>query len=211
MLTALLALSSNVDNFGVGMSYGVRRISLPPSSNLVVASLTAGVTFLTVLLGKNISSIINPEQLSKVGSFCFIIMGLIIMVRETRKVMCTPTHKADLVKEDALLNLTFIEKIGKIQETPLIADMDHSGDISVKEAFFLGCALSVNNAATGVAAGISGLNAFTTSAVVFIISILTLVIGILIGNTHACNWLGKMRGVFSGTILLCIGCIPLLS
>ena len=56
----LLALSSNLDNIGVGTSYGARGINIPFSSNLLIAVITGAGTFVSMTIGNGISNIINP-------------------------------------------------------------------------------------------------------------------------------------------------------
>ena len=36
-LLVLIGISANLDNLGVGIAYGVRRINIPPLSNLIIA------------------------------------------------------------------------------------------------------------------------------------------------------------------------------
>ncbi len=38
----LLSLSSNLDNIGVGVSYGIRKVNIPFTSNLLIAVVTRG-------------------------------------------------------------------------------------------------------------------------------------------------------------------------
>ncbi len=38
----LLSFSSNLDNVGVGVSYGIRKINIPFTSNLLIAVVTRG-------------------------------------------------------------------------------------------------------------------------------------------------------------------------
>ncbi len=52
-LTALLiALSCNLDNVGVGISYGARGIKIPFVTNLFIALITGTGTLLAMVLGK---------------------------------------------------------------------------------------------------------------------------------------------------------------
>ena len=50
-----LALSSNLDNIGVGLAYGTRKVRLPFLSNLIVAVITSCGTLITMLLGKDMA------------------------------------------------------------------------------------------------------------------------------------------------------------
>jgi putative Mn2+ efflux pump MntP len=54
-LTAfLIALSCNLDNVGVGISYGTRKIRLPLATNLYIALLTSAGTYAAMVLGEQV-------------------------------------------------------------------------------------------------------------------------------------------------------------
>jgi putative Mn2+ efflux pump MntP len=64
----LLALSSNMDNVGVGTSYGARKINIPFNSNLLIAFITTCGTYLSMALGNEIAGFINPNIASALGA-----------------------------------------------------------------------------------------------------------------------------------------------
>lgn len=61
------------------------------------------------------------------------------------------------------------------------ADFDANGFISTKEAMVLGLTLSFNCIATGVGAGLTGMDPLLSGISVFIFSMITISVGYLIG------------------------------
>lgn len=76
ILALLFSLSSNLDNFVIGFSYGVqnKRIALVP--NIIIALITAVVTYLSMVLGQWLTHLISHQESSDIGSIVFIGLGL---------------------------------------------------------------------------------------------------------------------------------------
>ncbi|WP_318436010.1 manganese efflux pump MntP [Photobacterium leiognathi] len=76
ILALLFSLSSNLDNFVIGFSYGVqnKRIALVP--NMIIALITAVVTYLSMVLGQWLTHLISHQESSDIGSIVFIGLGL---------------------------------------------------------------------------------------------------------------------------------------
>ena len=70
-IVLLMAISCNLDNLGIGIAYGTRRVSIPFTSNLLIAVITTIGTFLSVILGQTmyILSIITIWVGIKVGHY----------------------------------------------------------------------------------------------------------------------------------------------
>ncbi len=78
----LLALSSNLDNVGVGTSYGTRTINIPFSSNLLIAFVTTTGTYLSMTAGSQISYYISPNISNAIGALMIGGTGVWILIRE---------------------------------------------------------------------------------------------------------------------------------
>src|SRR5699024_6941184 len=125
------AISSSIDNFGVGLSYGVQRVRIPPTSNALIAAICfifslIGIVsgaWLAVLLPGILPDLIAFAVLSTIG-----IRIMVIAFRQQRK------HQANVFSE------------------PEKMDFDGSSHISLGEALLLGIALSANALTTGVGA-----------------------------------------------------------
>jgi putative sporulation protein YtaF len=205
----LLSLSSNLDNIGVGVSYGVRKINIPFASNILIASITSSGTFLSILLGQSIYLFISPELAGLLGGSIIIAAGIWVILQE--KVMRRgeePQEEQKLITETGFSRFGF-RHIVSILKNPIIADWDFSGHIDLKEATALALGLTINNIPNGVGAGMLGLSPIVTTISVFFFSIITIWIGIS-GGLVGSHRLGKLTGVISGLILISIGVYEIL-
>ena len=204
-MSILLALSSNVDNLGVGISYGARKITIPFASNILIAILTSFGTLLSLLVGNYIHSILKPQAALYLGSFAIIGGGLLIVIADTSKRLRKKINEMPSYEKKEFTEYSFLKKILIIHNNPLKADMDYSADISLKESFFLGSALTLNNIANGVGAGMINLSPLVTTSFVFLFSIITMSLGTKIGDIYMYRQLGTLSGPASGILLICVG------
>ncbi|ARK21826.1 sporulation membrane protein YtaF [Sporosarcina ureae] len=182
------AISSSIDNFGVGLSYGVQRVRIPPTSNALIAAICfifslIGIVsgaWLAVLLPGILPDLIAFAVLSTIG-----IRVMVIAFRQQRK------HQANVFSE------------------PEKMDFDGSSHISLGEALLLGIALSANALTNGVGAGLLALSPLAIALSAAVGSYITLSIGVGLGAKLAGVQIGKMSvgqfGTFmSGVIILLI-------
>ena len=200
----LLAVSSNLDNVGVGVSYGIRKINIPITSNLLIAVVTSTGTFLSILLGEAIYNFLSEAMAGLLGGGIIILAGIWVIFQE--KVMhrgCEPQEEKPLFAETGLSRYGF-RQIVLILNNPIIADWDFSGHIDLREATALAFGLTLNNIPNGVGAGMLGFSLSITTSAVFLISIITIWIGISFGQLGI-RWMGKSAGLISGLILIFLG------
>ena len=200
----LLAVSSNLDNVGVGISYGIRKINIPITSNLLIAIITSCGTFLSILLGGQIYHFVSEAMAGLLGGGIIILAGIWVIFQE--KVMHwgrEPQEKNQLITETGLSRFGF-RQIVMILNNPIIADWDFSGHIDLREATALAFGLTLNNIPNGVGAGMLGFSLAITTSAVFLLSIMTIWIGIYFGQLGI-RWLGKSAGLLSGLILILLG------
>ena len=200
----LLAFASNLDNVGVGVSYGIRKINIPFTSNLLIAVVTSIGTLLSVLLGQSIYLFISAEMTGLLGGGIIIAAGLWVLFQE--KFMHRgqeAQEETPLVAETGSLGFSF-RQIVSILDNPIIADKDFSGHIDLREAVALSLGLTINNIPNGVGAGMVGCGAILMTGSVFVFSILTIWIGIS-GGLAGYKWLGRFTGMIAGLILIGIG------
>ncbi len=206
-LTALLiAVSCNLDNVGVGISYGVRGIILPFRTNLYIAVLTAAGTALAMVLGQQTFLFLSPESGAILGGGILIAMGVWVVLQETvslKESKCPEPRKPATGEERPPQSLW--RRLVCILDNPSLADDDFSGHIDFKEGTLLGVALLLNNLPNGVAAAMIKLPVAVTTLAVGLLSILTFWVGIGIGRYMGTSWKGKWAWVVSGLLLVGIG------
>jgi putative sporulation protein YtaF len=200
----LLALSSNLDNVGVGTSYGTREINIPFGSNLLIAVITTTGTYLSMTAGNVISNFVSPNISSALGALMIGGTGAWVFIREIFP-HDSGQDEARQLPETINTNQSFLRKILNILDHPFLADTDFSGHIDMKEGFFLALALTLNNLSNGVGAGLLKLDVALMVAFTAILSIVAIWFGIEFGRYSGVHWFGKYSGRIAGLILICLG------
>ncbi|MDO4283272.1 MAG: manganese efflux pump [Clostridia bacterium] len=94
------ALSANIDNLAIGVSYGMKKITISSKINIIIAILMSVITCFTMIVGKSISSFFNIEMINKIGAYALIIIGIHLFISE-----CKDKHTEESQKE--LSQITF--------------------------------------------------------------------------------------------------------
>jgi putative sporulation protein YtaF len=200
----LLALASNLDNVGVGVAYGMRRVRMPLTSNLLIAAITASGTLASMLLGSSVGKLLNSSIASFLAGGLLITMGIWVVVREVLSLYRQNSHpQAPTTNSPG--ETSYLDKVQTILVNPLWADADQSGRIESREAALLGLALTPNNLVNGTAAGIIDLSVALVVTLVFLFSMATIWLGIGVGQQCGKRWLGNIAGVASGALLIFVG------
>lgn len=198
----LLALSSNGDNIAVGIAYGVGRIEVPFSSNVLIALVTGFSTFLSIWAGRGIGSVLNLRFAGDVGGALIIAIGVWVILQSSRSIARNrQSPGVDLGRSG---KLGMVARVFQTLDDPLDVDRNLSRRIEIKESWVLAVALSLNNTVNGLAAGMLRMNAFITTLCVMVFSVLTLSFGLSAGRFGK-RWLGNLSGVVSGLILVSLG------
>ncbi len=209
ILTALLfALAVSADGFVVGVAYGINKIKIPVISLLVIAFASACAVTISMALGKGLAAILPPYWASGIGSFLLITIGIYFLLQACR-------DKIDRIAsngEEALFTFS-IKQLGiivQILKEPSTADFDYSGEISAKEAFFLGFALALDALGAGIGAAMAGLNIFFTSISVGVLKFILVKSGFFLGKMIENRHLKSMSSLIAGILFLIIGVLELI-
>lgn len=203
----LLVIAANLDNIGVGISLGIRRIRVPFTSNLLIALTTSSGTLLTLIAGKWLASFLSLKVAKYIGALVIIGTGVWVLYGELRR-MGRKAEAGNSVEEEYEIRSSETadqRRLTDLLTAPPLADVDHSGHIDLKEALLLGVALALNNFAGGFGAGIFGLNPLLTAFVVALFSLFLLWLGIRLGQNCICRWLGDCAGPVAGLLLVLLG------
>lgn len=211
ILTAFfIALSSNLDNVGVGSSYGTRGINIPFITNLLIAFVTGTGTLLAMVLGNQVFLFLSAEWAGIFGGVILLGAGIWVMIQQVKMKSQRKTETTPPCSPADLAHKPLWRRLLLILDHPFLADQDFSGHIDLKEGAVLGLALTLNNLPNGVAAGMLKLPILSTTLLVVVLSILTIWVGIGIGMNIGTHWLGKRAGVASGLILMGIGVLEII-
>jgi len=191
VLVILFAISSNIDNIGVAAAYGIRKVRIGFQINLLIACTTSLLTYLAIILGNKLESLL-PEVIGRYAGPLVIIAIGIWMIIQGRA--CYPDKP----------NMKFILPKGSDPED---AHLDEG--VGWKEGGLLAAALSINNTAGGVGMGLSGFNPVLTTALVFIFSIVSIIAGWTSGR-KAAFLTGDKGELVAGAMLIIIAVAEML-
>ncbi|WP_188991663.1 sporulation membrane protein YtaF [Paenibacillus nasutitermitis] len=224
----LLAFAVSLDGFGVGVTYGLRRIRIPGLSIGIISLCSGLVVWLSMQIGTMLSGYLSPETAKWIGACLLMLIGcwaLFQLWRRRKDAIETDTRitEASGVTKDApeknpklpavpvlLLEWKRLGIVIQILRTPQIADVDRSGIITASEALLLGIALSIDSFGAGLGAAMVGLPPLWTALVISSTSGLFLLAGMRLGFRFAA-WRGmRALSVLPGLMLIIMGCLRLL-
>lgn len=207
----LFALALSFDGFGVGLSYGIRRIRIPLLSMLVmtlctVVAMGSAVFFGDVLMG--VITFIPPNLLAAgilltLGGFQLTKAILQLIKGDTPKAV--PVNATALQEPVIKFEFKILGIVVQVLKTPEQADLDGSGVISAKESVLLGTALSLDAFASGLVLGLAVgiLNSLSIIGWVALMQIVMIKFGQALAGKLPEEHLGKL-GLLPGTMLILI-------
>jgi putative sporulation protein YtaF len=195
-----LALSSSIDNFGVGISYGIRGIRIGFFSNFIISIIAFIFSDAGIFFGHYLSKVLPGMLSTVIGAMFLLIIGLRIIL------LTVPIKRNERTSSNTIAGYL---------SSPEKADLDQSGDIGFFEAIVLGIAVSMNALTNGLGAGLIGLSPFAISLSAAIFSFLAIWLGSVLGRKVSTirigSWtIGQFSTVLSGVILLLIAVKSLL-
>ena len=169
-LSALLySLSSNLDNLVIGIAYGVKKIKIGITPNLIIATVTSIGTLISMSVGKFISGFLPTSLTNMLGAVIIMLLGLYFLIQSILKLI-----------PKSYSNSLALKNVDEIMDYAEKSDSDNSGTLNIKEAFVVSLGLMLNNLGTGLAASITGVNVSITVICTFILSIALLMLGVLL-------------------------------
>lgn len=209
----VLGLAVSLDGFGVGITYGLRKIRIPLWSMFVIALCSATMIFIAVLVGQMFSQFLSEQFAAYIGAVILIGVGAFALynIRNQKEQEPVTTQGIVQVEEPqepkTVLELE-LKKIGlviQILRTPSSADVDRSGDISIKEALVLGLALSMDGFGAGIGASLVGFHPLQTALTIAIMTLLFLYSGMRVGMRFADAGILRNMVYVPGVMLILIG------
>lgn len=197
----LLGLAANLDNFGIGVSYGIQKVRIPILSNFFIAILSFVVTALADIAGHQFSHVIGWANV--IGALLIIGIGAWVSLHKSESNVLEPSIPVST--KTYSVPLKPLSCTIQIIKNPSAADIDANGFISGKEAVALGLTLSFNCIGTGIGAGLTGMEPISLACSVFIFSLLCISAGYWTGWKTASNRLERWSQVISGVLLMLIG------
>lgn len=197
LIILAFTFSSSIDNLGVGLSYGVRKINVAFGKNLLIAIICFLMSMGGITFGVWLSTILPGMLPVIIGALLLFIIGIRIIL------LAKPQNEMDSNNEMQPKNVQVILR------NPEEAHFKKSGEIGWGESVLLGVALSANALTNGVGAGLLGLSPLIISITAAIGSFITVWMGVKLGSKVAdvrvgTFTVGQFGTIISGVILLII-------
>ncbi|MBY0123760.1 sporulation membrane protein YtaF [Bacillus sp. S/N-304-OC-R1] len=201
LIILAFAASSSIDNLGIGISYGVRKIQIGITANLLIAAICYVMSLAGITFGLWISKTIPGEYPIFIGAFLLLIIGIRIILLAAPRKKVKVTDNEGLEKSYAGTQKTI--------DTEKLADLDRLKKIGWGEAAFLGIALSSNALTNSLGAGLLRLSPQAISLTAAIGSFFSILIGVKLGYKLSAvrigsYSLGQFGTIISGIILVII-------
>ena len=136
-ISFLLAFALSIDALGIGITYGVQKISIPLSSRLLLAVETYFMMCFFLFIGGKMIAFFPPflAQLLSTGFLFFFGLWL--------------CYQGFCKKKESTSPLSAVQQ-------PSVCNKDNSSALEPKEAIFLGFILSLDSFGIGVSVALSG-------------------------------------------------------
>lgn len=187
----LFVVAASLDILVVSLAYGLKDIKINLSSTLVIASISALGTFISMILGKFLVDLIPVKLGDIIGGLVLLVLGFYSIYSYFKEKKILTSHNSENNSSP-----TFI------LENPEVADKDKSGNIDFKESLALSLALALNNFGLGIGASISGLNIAFTTISTFIISLIFISLGFYLSKTIKSKNISKNSNLIAGIIII---------
>ncbi|MCL6637267.1 MAG: manganese efflux pump [Alicyclobacillus sp.] len=184
-----IALASNLDNAGVGIAYGVRRIHISWLANALIALISGIATLFAGWLGDALTHYIPERAAAWTGAVVIGLVGLWVLSDPWRRRWRKQSQNNVVVR---------------ILRDPTAADFDHSYTISLAEAAVLGFALALNALAGGFDAGVTHMGVVVTALAVALFSFILLGAAAYLGRRFMADSLGDAATYIAGLVLLAV-------
>lgn len=200
----LLALSTSIDSIGIGLTYGIRNITISRQAKIILFIISLIISSISILIGNTLNNILSKEITNIIGSLILFFIGIIILVQ---------TLKREKRQEKKVYKL-FIKFLGitiQIIKDPISSDFDNSKKIDSKEAIYLGTALSLDSFSVGIGAGMLGSISIIFPLIVSLFQIIFLSLGRNIGEklNKKIHIPSKIWSILSAVLLILIGIVRL--
>ncbi|HEX2952602.1 MAG TPA: manganese efflux pump [Bacillota bacterium] len=193
-------VAANLDDFGICIAYGVSGTRINHGVSLLVASISAGATALSIVAGGLFGKVFGEGPSHMIGVGIMLIIGGWLFLKSFSEGLVLPGQRE--IREVYKLYIKPLGLVVSILKEPLEADIDHSKTIDLREGLFLGAALAINCLASGVALGMIKLPVIATSLAVGLGSYLSTSMGCRIGHLAKNRWNTNRLGMWAGLILI---------
>ncbi len=204
----LFALAVSSDGIFAGMAYGLKKIKVPLLSLLVIALASALAVSFSMLCGRGLATIFPPDFAGRLGAVMLMLIGVYFLLSACRDRI----ESMDEIGEEPLfsLNIKPLGIIVNILKEPARADFDLSGEISTREAFFLGLALAMDALGAGIGVALAGFNILLTALAVGVLKFILVNCGLQLGIKIKAEGWQTFSSLIPGLIFISLGILAIM-
>lgn len=194
-----------VDSFFASLSYGMSRIKIPLSSAAIISLVGTVLLSVSLFLAEVVSGLLPVEICRAVGVTLLLFLGINSII--------ISAVKNFLRRREGGRQLSFkyggVDFVVGLYLDETVADLDNSKVLSIKEAFLLGAALSIDSLVTGFGVGLGIADKPLTAILTFIFGLLSVLLGQALGKKLVC---GKSAALsyLSGAVLIILAVLRML-
>lgn len=210
--TIIFATALSLDGFGVGISYGIRRIKIPLKSLLVICLSSALALALSMFAGNLIANFFSEKVAETLGGIALLLVGswLVIQAWAHRLEPENGWESSDNTPFTVFkLTIPGLGLVIKILKEPAKADFDRSGEISINEAVFLGFALAMDALGAGLGAAMMGFSPILTPLAAGITKFFLVTLGLFLGSQSRITRLQGSLTFLPGMIIMFLGAVKM--
>lgn len=168
----LLVIAVSIDGLGVGLSYGIQKTRVPFQAILIIIFCSGLTVLLAMTIGDAIETFLSSAVSEMMGGIILILLGLFALSRLLR-------NNKQIERSGNGTNALSDVKI--VLASPVRADLDKSGYISISEAILLGLALALDAFGAGIAASFLHYSPLLTASLIAMMSGAFLIVGTKLG------------------------------
>jgi putative sporulation protein YtaF len=185
----LLAIAVSVDGLGAGLACGLKGVRIPLSSIALMGAAAGGAVLTSMVAGALVSKVISPRLAVLSGGMLLILLGLFLLWQAGKG-----------AEQGGLMGLV---------HDPALADTDHSGSISAREAVMLGIALALDGFGAGFGVALAGFSPAATGLAVAVVKVAFVSAGLRLGQMARSMPLKKIKAL-PGLIIMVLGLLKII-
>lgn len=178
----LLVLSLCVDALVASFAYGTNKIKIPMVSSIILTSISTLFLMISMALGSLINGLIS-EGLAHI--ICFGILFLLGFLRLFEGLLKNYLNKKALSPHNIEVTVFNFKLVLNVYADVTLADLDHSKSLSIKEALYLGTALSLDSLIVGFGAALAPISFVEVTFFSILFNFISIAIGGFIGSKCA--------------------------
>ena len=183
----MLVVALAIDAFVCSFSYGASKIKIPFKSVLVINAVCVTLLAIGLFLGAIINNFLSADVAGWIAFIILFSLGISKIFDSTVKRLIRKYNGINKDFKFSLFNLSFILKV---YTDPKEADVDHSKELTPKEALPLAIAIGLDGLSVGIGIGIAMINPFIILGLSRISDTIAIMLGAYLGNKIAqrTNW-----------------------